>query len=407
MPPKLKNSTKESLLSVTTPVNTGSYTAISYQSLIDETEKLIEDYGFKIINDKDEKYYEKFIAGSFGNVGSAVYGLQYDSRDPELQMVFSWVNSYDKSTRFRCSIGGKIIGVDSIMVASPFSTFARKHTGNADTIAQNTMRDMFKGAKFFYEKLLRDKEAMEVHILSRKEVCMISGLLFYNEALLAPQQASNLQKLLVEDFKGDDIQWTAWSLYKLINVVMYNTHPKNWLDQQYLVHEFFMSYFEISNDLDSIIAELGGWDDDDQITSIDAVVAQNKSIEKEMRSIEKEMLEEEEGLKELENIDETFPDEEEDLDDNGTEELESNNEEDQEEPVIEVEDEEAEFIAQNQINTPPVPNEGTLVFKTEDVISPETPVESDDVEEDEQEQEEENDDLSETSTFSADDDFEW
>jgi hypothetical protein len=40
-------------------------------------------------------------------------------------------------------------------------------------------------------------------------------------------------------------------------------------------------------------------------------------------------------------------------------------------------------------------------------MSLETPVESGDVKEDEQEQEEEDNDLPETSTFSADDDFEW
>ena len=61
-------------------------------------------------------------------------------------MMFAWTNSYNKQIRFQCGIGAYVFVCNNGMVAGDMSTYARKHTGNADSEAFNQIMSQIKNA---------------------------------------------------------------------------------------------------------------------------------------------------------------------------------------------------------------------------------------------------------------------
>ena len=101
---KPTNTTRAYLENAPLPNHGKSYTVISHKTVIDNTLDLLKNSGFKVL---EEKYRTNMNA----NVAQGVYYIQPTSTDQqindekELGMMFTWVNSYDKSRMFNCTIG--------------------------------------------------------------------------------------------------------------------------------------------------------------------------------------------------------------------------------------------------------------------------------------------------------------
>jgi hypothetical protein len=153
--------TVEELKAIPLPVKTETYTVISHGLIIDEVKNELVNAGFEIIS-------EEYRANNNLEVARGSYIIRR-SEDPNFAMSFNWTNSYDKSTKFQCAIGGYVWENNSYVIEKEDNTFIRKHTGDADTLAKDTIADKIANAEKYYLSVLDTKRKMEGVKISRSE----------------------------------------------------------------------------------------------------------------------------------------------------------------------------------------------------------------------------------------------
>lgn len=265
MPTKIKECTKQHLFDVALPNQTSTYTVISHKSVIDLSIECLENAGFKI----NQEHYR--CTGN-GNIAQGVYRLTFMD-DPELSMMFAWSNSYNKQMRFKCGIGAYINQTGSSMVCGDMGSWARKHTGTADTETEETIKEQIKDANMYYKQLVRDKESMkEIHI-SKRQQAQLLGILFAEHEILTTEQASIIrQQMSRPSFKYGNPD-SLWAFYNHVTIALQQSHPKTWMEDQRVLHWFISDAFKFDKaeevpevdpdqvDLEDMIAEVEAEDE--------------------------------------------------------------------------------------------------------------------------------------------------
>lgn len=230
-----KGITRSFLEQVPIPNHGGRYTPISHKSIIDKSLATIVGKGFNV---KEELYASSYS----GNVAMGKILLDYGT-DPDLNMMFVWGNSYDKSTRFKCGIGAYIPRTNSYIFAGHLSNFARKHTGNADQLAVEMIETQLNQANMFYNYLCNSKNAMVQKELTLKQMSEIVGVLFIEEEILNKEQASQIKDMLCnkvqlfEEYSANNM----WNFYNILGMALRQSHPKTWFEDQSRVHAYIMN----------------------------------------------------------------------------------------------------------------------------------------------------------------------
>jgi len=261
MPTKIKECTKQHLFDVALPNQTSTYTVISHKSVIDLSIECLENAGFKV----NQEHYR--CTGN-GNIAQGVYRLTFMD-DPELSMMFAWSNSYNKQMRFKCGIGAYINQTGSSMVCGDMGSWARKHTGTADTETEETIKEQIKDANMYYKQLVKDKESMkEIHI-SKRQQAQLLGILFAEYEILTTEQASIIrQQMSRPSFKYGNPD-SLWAFYNHVTIALQQSHPKTWMEDQRVLHWFISDAFKFDKaeevepevnpnqvDLEDMIAEV-------------------------------------------------------------------------------------------------------------------------------------------------------
>jgi hypothetical protein len=217
------------------PVYLGkTYTVIRHKFLIDASRSLLKTHGFNIIN-------EEYRATGDCNIAQGIYQIQ-SQQDPELGMMFAWTNSYNKQIRFQCGIGAYVFVCNNGMVAGDMSTYARKHTGNADTEAFNHITSQIKQANKHFIKLVKDKDSMKQSSLSTQEQAELVGRLFIEENLIDSSQVSTIKKEMTKaSFNYNVNQDSAWAFYNHVTHALKMSHPRSWMSDQQKFHEFMLA----------------------------------------------------------------------------------------------------------------------------------------------------------------------
>lgn len=237
MSKRAATATKEYLTSAPLPTYEGdTYTVIPHEFVINEAMKNLKDSGFEIKN-------ELYRCNQNANIAQGIYHLNY-AEDAEMGMMFAWSNSYDKSMRFKCAIGGYVFICSNGMINGDMGTWGRKHTGSADAETIETIQNQIKNAKNYYQQLVRDKEAMKTITVSEQLRAELVGRLYFQEEILNTEQLT----LIKNQFHTPKYDYNAdknslWCLYNHITLSMHKAHPKEWLDHQRMVHWFFTKEF--------------------------------------------------------------------------------------------------------------------------------------------------------------------
>ena len=233
------SATKEFLVAAALPTYEGdSYTVIPHEFVIQETINNLKAQGFGI---KQELYR----CNQNANIAQGIYHLDY-SEDPEMGMMFAWSNSYDKSMRFKCAIGGYVFICSNGMVSGDMGTWGRKHTGSADSETTETIQQQIGKAKQYYKQLVYDKETMKEIMISPTVRAQLVGRLYFEEDLLNTEQLTLIKHQMHTpkyDYNADPK--SLWALYNHITLSLHKAHPKDWLDHQRLVHWFFTQEYGI------------------------------------------------------------------------------------------------------------------------------------------------------------------
>jgi len=236
MPRKINTWGRTELVDVTLPNHADSYTVISHKSVMDLSTKALEDAEFTITN-------ENYRATRDGNIASAIYTLNFGS-DPELSMMFAWSNSYNKQMRFKCGVGAIHTSNNTSLVCGDMGSWARKHTGSADTETKETIEEQVKLAKMYYEQLVSDKEAMKKITLDKRKQAQLLGMLFAEHDILTTEQASSIKQQMNRATYTSTHPGSLWEFYNFVTLSLQQSHPKTWMEDQRILHWFMSDTFK-------------------------------------------------------------------------------------------------------------------------------------------------------------------
>jgi len=238
MPRKIKSYGRQDLIDVTLPNHADSYTVISHKSVMDLSTEALEDAGFSITA-------ENYRATHDGNIASAIYTLNFGD-DPELSMMFAWSNSYNKQMRFKCGVGAIHSINNTSLVCGDMGSWARKHTGSADTETKETIEEQVKLAKMYYDQLVSDKEAMKKINLDVRKQAQLLGMLFAEHDILTTEQASMIKQQMSRPTYNCSEPGTLWEFYNFVTIALQQSHPKTWMEDQRVLHWFVSETFKFN-----------------------------------------------------------------------------------------------------------------------------------------------------------------
>ena len=249
MPRKIKSYGRQDLMDVALPNHASTYTVISHKSVMDLSTEALEDAGFSVTA-------ENYRATHDGNIASAIYTLNYGD-DPELSMMFAWSNSYNKQMRFKCGVGAIHSVNNTSLVCGDMGSWARKHTGSADTETKETIEEQVKLAKMYYDQLVSDKESMKKINLDVRKQSQILGMLFAEHDILTTEQASMIKQQMSRPTYKCTTPGTLWEFYNFVTIALQQSHPKTWMEDQRVLHWFISDTFKFDKvDVTEIATEI-------------------------------------------------------------------------------------------------------------------------------------------------------
>jgi hypothetical protein len=261
MPRKIKNYDRADLIDVALPNHASTYTVISHESVMDLSAGALQDAGFSITS-------ENYRATHDGNIASAIYTLNFGD-DPELSMMFAWSNSYNKQMRFKCGIGAIHNLNNTSLVCGDMGSWARKHTGAADTETEKTIKEQIELAKMYYNQLCSDKEEMKNIILNKRKQAQLLGILFAEHDILTTEQASLIRQQMSRPTHTYENNSSLWAFYNYVTLALQQSHPKTWMEDQRVLHWFISDAFKFDK-VDEPIVDPNQVDLEDMIAEVEA-----------------------------------------------------------------------------------------------------------------------------------------
>ena len=233
MPKKIKDCTGDYLTGIPLPVHADTYTVISHENVMDYSKTALINAGFTI-----EK--EEYRATADGQIAQGVFRLHYGT-DQELSMMFAWTNSYNKQVRFKCGVGAYINTNGTVMVCGDMGSWARKHTGTADTETIATITDQVTNAHMYYNQLVSDKNIMQAISMTKRKQAQLLGILFAEYQILTTEQASIVRQQMDKPSYVFADNNSLWAFYNYVTLALQQSHPKTWMEDQRILHYFINS----------------------------------------------------------------------------------------------------------------------------------------------------------------------
>lgn len=233
--------TEVELKAIPLPKKTETYTVISHGFIIDEVKAELVKAGFEVMS-------EEYRANNNLEVARGSYIIRR-SEDPNFMMSFNWTNSYDKSTKFQCAVGGYVWENNSFVIDKEDNAFIRKHTGDADTLVKDTIADKIANAETHYQTVLAAKRAMQEITVNRQQVAKMLGELYFSYDMISIEQLSGIKKeynkpSYVYSTNSDSL----WTVYCHMLTIIKSSHPKLWLHQQGFIHNYIKMNYLMATD---------------------------------------------------------------------------------------------------------------------------------------------------------------
>jgi len=235
MPKGTQFTHEDRLKNIPLPTHGGRYAVVSHQFIIDATKAELLKSGYEI---KTALYK----SNNNGEVAQGVYELTYGN-DPDMSLMFAWVNSYDKSLRFRCAIGAIVNESNNMIVAGDMANYGRKHMGDAKEQVKDHIESQIALAVSYYSALVHDKKNMKNVIVTDEKRYEYFGLLALKGFLTVNQLTVMKEEIKDSDFTYSDNKHDLWNLYNHALYSIRTSHPRNWMDQQKDLHKITRKMF--------------------------------------------------------------------------------------------------------------------------------------------------------------------
>ena len=241
MPKRIGNVTRDLLVKASLPAATETYTVISHGYVINTIMQSLEDNGFTV---KDELYK---ATTNNAQVASGVFRLEYGD-DPDMGMMFAFANSYDKSLKFRCAVGGYVYANEGSIISHKTNQWGRKHTGTADEETAEVIINQIENAASYFETLVETKEVMKNIELTENDYAKLLGVLYFEKKLLSGEQLGIIRREYAKpSYTYTTTSDSLWTLYNHILVSLKKCHPRLWFDQQRLIHFHMVTEYDLAN----------------------------------------------------------------------------------------------------------------------------------------------------------------
>ena len=239
MPKKIGFADENYIRSAAVPAATSSYTPIAHGLVIDTIVEELTLAGFNPVE-------SRFRAGINAQVVSGVVLTDY-KKDPDLQLVIAFSNSYDKSRKFTAAVGVGINSNHSVAIGAEMGKFIRKHTGTANTEMVDIIQKHIQKAKEYYDALLVSKAAMLNIEVDISTVGSVLGNLFIHDYLTSDQMGIVKREYEQPSFAYSTPKTSLWNFYNHILYSLQTSHPSKWLTQQLAVSLYFQSVFKLDS----------------------------------------------------------------------------------------------------------------------------------------------------------------
>jgi hypothetical protein len=224
------------MITAPTPDKTKTYTPITHNYAITTILQVLSENNFTVLQ-------EEYRCTANASVGHGSFVIE-DTTDPELKLVYSFSNSYDKSLRFRSTIGAKILINDSYMLANS-DQWKRKHTGTGDTETEDTIRDHVQNARKYFDELIAAKERMKKIEITKNQFGRMLGELLILDLLAIDQVSAIVKEFKNSSFKHAEGNDSLWTCYKHIMFGLKQAHPYKWMTSQIGIHMYFCTEFSL------------------------------------------------------------------------------------------------------------------------------------------------------------------
>ena len=236
MPAKIGTVGRSTLTSAALPAKTKSYTVISHNFVITNILQTLQKHGFQV-------EAEEYRCTPGAQVAQGTFHINYQG-DPELGMVYSFSNSYDKTLRFRAAIGARVLINDAYMISED-DHWKRKHTGTSDQETADTIEEHIQNAQMYFDQMKTAKDAMKAIEIDKDTFGATVGRLLF-KGLLAIDQVS----LILREYNNPSFKYTTgpnnlWTCYNHIIYALKQTHPSRWMQNQAGVHLYFATTWNL------------------------------------------------------------------------------------------------------------------------------------------------------------------
>lgn len=238
MPKKTGEVDRSVLTSAALPQATKTYTVISHSYAINTIMQALHDNGFTV---KEEVYR----CSADVNVAYGAFIINYGD-DPDLELMYSFSNSYDKSRRFKAALGAYVPASEGFII-SEMENWKRKHTGTADDETEKLINEHIANAREYYERLKKDKIAMQNIHIDKGTYGAILGQLFINNYLSVEQISLAAKQYDNPSFNYSLGKDNLWTCYCHIIGALRQSHPSKWMHNQAATHLFFVAKYNLAH----------------------------------------------------------------------------------------------------------------------------------------------------------------
>ena len=234
------------LLSTAVPVLTKTYTPIAHDDIVNRVREEIGKAGFKITK-------EDYKATGNGQIGIGIYRMEYKF-DKSIELLASFMNSYDTSYAFRFTLGVGVKGSDNTMFLCDDASkvYKKFHKGDANVLSNNQISEQFANAGEFWELALQDKDVMcglPMDTENQDAFFKIITDIYFQDSLLTGYQMGIIKDELSEKHvqpwhTGVTLE-SLWHYYNCVLVALQESHPATWVSTQKTFHKRVSEIFTL------------------------------------------------------------------------------------------------------------------------------------------------------------------
>lgn len=224
--------TREMIINAPVSEATHSYAPVENKVIIHTALEEFEKNGYKLIgeNYKSEMNMQKFV----GN-----FILQHEN--PEMNMMFGFKNSYNKTMSAGISLGAQVFVCLNGMLTGEYVKM-RKHTGSVNEIIVTGIRENVKALSENFEQISISNQRMKEIEMTKKTIGELIGNFYCNEAIVTSRQLEIIKNELFEKESFNyGVDNSLYNVYQAITHSLKKSHPDNYIQDHIDTHNFMLA----------------------------------------------------------------------------------------------------------------------------------------------------------------------